>query len=141
MNEIDAEEFDTLAQILEGEQQSHKRRRSLCMSMFVTFFVLFILALLLLGLHMAGVVAAEQQQDGLLSQLSFVSTLGTLGTAVFSAFGVWWASENCLNSIERTLLAARARKQRLFITLFGQIQCADEKKRRILLDLIKGSLG
>ena len=82
MNEIDAEEFDTLAQILEGEQQSHKRRRSLCMSMFVTFFVLFILALLLLGLHMAGVVAAEQQQDGLLSQLSFVSTLGTLGTAV-----------------------------------------------------------
>ncbi len=141
MNEIDADEFDTLAQILEGEQQSHKRRRSLCMSMFVTFFVLFLVALLLLGLHMAGVVAAAERQDGLMSQLSFISTLGTLGTAVFSAFGVWWASENCLNSIERTLLAARARKQRLFLTLFGQIQCADEKKRRVLLDLIKGSLG
>jgi hypothetical protein len=25
--------------------------------------------------------------------------------------------------------------------LFSQIQCADEKKRRILLDMIKGSLG
>lgn len=141
MNEIDADEFDTLAKILEGEQASHRRRRSLCMGLFVTFFVVFLLALLLLGLHMAGIVASNEQQDGVLSQLSFVSTMGTLGTAVFSAFGVWWASENCLNSIERTLLAARARKQRLFITLFSQIQCADEKKRRILLDMIKGSLG
>jgi len=138
MPQIESSDLETIAQILESEHASHCRKRSMCLLMFVIFFGVLLLALTLIGLHVAGLMFERDGAAELGGDLWVLQVLAPLAAAVVSFFTAWWATQNCINSIERTLLVARANKHHLFVRFLDEVQCADKKKRRLLLDLLKG---
>jgi hypothetical protein len=137
---IDTEDIETLAQILEREHASHSRRCTVCFAMFVLAFVSLVVALALVGVRLAIVVSAPVGAEALGLQFGLFQVLVPLAAVALSFFGAWWAAQNCLNSIERTLCAARNRRLKLFETFLGQMQCAGREKQRAWLEIIKSAV-
>lgn len=138
---IESDDIETLAEILEREHHSHSRRRTVCFAMFVLVFSALVLALALVGVQMALNVIKSPvglQAQGL--QFGMLQVLAPLAAVALSFFGAWWAAQNCLNSIERTLCAARKQRLKLFQTFLGQIQCAGKEKQRAWLEIIKSAV-
>jgi hypothetical protein len=73
-------------------------------------------------------------------RIEFVQALGVLAALVVALFSMWWTVQNCINSIERTLFAARARRHQLFASFLGQLQCADKSKRQLWLDVVSAAM-
>lgn len=124
------EDIEALAEILENECKSHRKRRLFCLSLFV-----FSLVLLIAGMVGVAWLTIVDHRDAL--ELRWANSLTALGAITMGAFGAWYASQNCIHSIERTLYAARAGREKLFVTFLQQVQCAGKEKRRVWLDLAK----
>jgi len=137
---IDKDDIETLAQILEHEKRGHKRKRSLCFAMFLLSFGCLVLALAFLGLRAASMLIGDGGGDVLSAQIWMLQILAPLAAVAVSFFSAWWAVQNCLNSIERTLFAARANRPHLFAKFLDQIQCADREKRRAWLEIVKSAV-
>ncbi len=130
---IEPDDIEALAAILENEKQSHCRKRGLCFGLFVASFAVLIFAIAVLTF----LLATGQLGDAITgNSLGFLQVLAPLSALVVGFFGMWWAVQNCINSIERTLYAARAGRHRLFASFLEQLQCADKNKRRLLLDIV-----
>lgn len=131
---IELGDIEALAAILESEKVAHCRTRALCFGLFVFCFVTLVLATVMIAIMFT---------TGRMSDLSAGNWLGALqlltplSAAVIGFFGSWWAAQNCINSIERTLFAARSGRHQLFASFLREIQCADKKKRRMWLEVLK----
>lgn len=125
---IEQADIDALAAILEAEKLHHCRARGLCFGLFI-----FSLVMLVIGIATISVLFVS----GRISQewLSAIQLLTPMSAAVIGFFGSWWACQNCINSIERTLFAARAGRLKLFTSFLGNLQCADKKKRRLWMEM------
>jgi hypothetical protein len=137
---FDPDDIDTLAEILEAEKRGHLRKRLLCFVMFITTFAALLVVLAVGALQVASLLLAPQGSIELAKEAWIVQTLAALGAASVSFFTTWWGVQNCLNGIERTLFAARARRHHLFEKFLEQIQCV-EKKRKLWTELAKGLTG
>jgi len=135
------EDLVTLTHILESEIQSHQRKRAVCFAMFCVSLVSLTLALVLGGVQLVVELFPSQSSldlERVSGGISVLQLLTPLAAFAMTFFGAWWSCQNCVNSIERTLFAARARRHKLFKTFVEQISCADQKKKRVWLDLVKG---
>jgi Zn-dependent protease with chaperone function len=133
---MDVDDVQALAAILENERRSHCQKRAVCLGMFVFSLVSLILALGIVVLFLVHSNAA-----GGLGQVPIYSQLLTaLSAAVVGFFSMWWSAQNCINSIERTLYAARAGRHRLFVSFVEQLQCTDKKKRRVWLEIVSSAV-
>jgi hypothetical protein len=130
---IESADIEALASILENEKQSHCRTRSLCFALFVFCFLVLVVAICTLTFLL---VTARLGGDLAGNSLTFLQLLTPLSAAVIGFFTSWWTAQNCINSIDRTLFAARSGRQRLFVSFLEQLQCADKKKRRAMLDVV-----
>jgi hypothetical protein len=137
---IDAEDLDTLAQILEREHVSHRRKCGVCFAMFLLAFSALVVALVLVGVRLAIAVSSPLGSEALGLQFALFQVLAPLAAVALTFFGAWWAAQNCLNSIERTLCAARNQRLKLFETFLNQIQCAGKEKQRAWLEIIKSAV-
>ncbi len=130
---IDHGDIEALAQILENEKVGHCRIRSLCFGLFVFCFAALVFAI---GVLTYLLVTARLGDDIASRSLSFLQLLTPLSAAVVGFFTSWWTAQNCINSIERTLFAARSGRHRLFASFLQQLQCADKKKQRMMLEVV-----
>lgn len=141
MHDLDSEDIATIAEILRNEHQSHCRWRSRFLALFTLFLVILLVALTLLVLHMSGLAFSSDIAARLGADVWLLPAIGTLAGAVMSFFTMWWAQQNCLHSIERTLFAAAKNRHRLFAQFLTQIQCADQKQKKLWAEILKGALG
>ncbi len=126
--QIEQADIDALAAILESEKQHHCRARGLCFGLFLFSLVMLVLAIATIAvLFLSGRISQEW--------LSAIQLLTPMSAAVIGFFGSWWACQNCINSIERTLFAARAGRLKLFASFLANLQCADKKKRRLWMEM------
>jgi hypothetical protein len=130
------DDIQALAQILESERQSACRKRALCFGLFAFWFVLLVGALGVIGY----LIVTRGGEDGLVGQtLGVAQILAILSAAVVTFFTMGWAAQNCINSIERSLVAARHGRRQLFAGFLEQLQCADKEKRKLWLEVIKAA--
>jgi len=134
---IEQEDIQTLAEILESERKLHRRKCMLCLVMFGMSFFALVIALVVLGVQLAKVLGTDGAA-GLDAQFAWFQVLAPLAGAAMLFFSSWWAAQNCLNAIERTLCAARNQRMKLFETFLGQIKCADKEKQKAWLEIVKG---
>lgn len=134
---IDQDDIDALAEILESEKTLHRRKCTMCFVMFAMAFLALVGALVIVGVQLASVFGA-QGVEALGDQFLMFQVLAPLAGAAMLFFSSWWAAQNCLHAIERTLCAARHRRVKLFQTFLGQIKCADKEKRTAWLEIVKG---
>jgi hypothetical protein len=139
-HDIEPDDIETLSQILEDEKRSHRRKRFLCFAMFVFSFICLVLALVLVAIRLVTVATAPAGAGALGMQFAMLQVLVPLAAVALSFFGAWWGVQNCLNSIERTLCAARNRRPQLFAVFFKEIQCAGKDKQRAWLEIIKSAV-
>jgi hypothetical protein len=135
--QFDQEDIKALAEILEAEHKHHCQKRSICFWLFIFWFVLLVVALGIAAYLVLGPVATSPTSGA----LAWLQALAALSAAVVSFFSMWWTVQSCINSIERTLFAARAGRTQLFAGLLEQVQCADREKRRLWLELIKAAVA
>lgn len=134
--QIDPEDMLTLAAILEKERRSHAQKRALCLGLF-----LFSLFALLVALGIVVHFLVNLGADGEFDQAPVLGQLLTgLSAAVVGFFSMWWSAQNCINSIERTLYAAKAGRPKLFFSFLEQLQCTDKKKRAVLLEMVSAAV-
>lgn len=125
---IEQGDIEALAEILEAEKQHHCRTRGLCFGLFLFSLVMLVIAIATIAvLVLTGHITQEW--------LSAIQLLTPMSAAVIGFFGSWWACQNCINSIERTLFAARAGRHKLFTSFLGNLQCADKKKRALWMEM------
>lgn len=134
---IEHDDIQTLAEILENEKILHKRKCLMCLVMFGLAFVALVVALVVLGVQLAKIMGSGAADD-LDGQFAWFQVLAPLAGAAMLFFSSWWAAQNCLNAIERTLCAARNQRMKLFQTFLGQIKCADKEKQQAWLEIVKG---
>jgi hypothetical protein len=137
---IDNDDIETLAEILVRERISYSRRCGLFLTMFVLAFCSLVVALALVGARLAAVVGSPVGAQALGFQFGLVQVIVPLAAVALSFFGGWWAAQNCLHSIDRTLCAARNQRLRLFETFLSQIQCSGKEKQRAWLEIIKAAV-
>lgn len=126
--QIDQADIDALAAILESEKLHHCRARGLCFGLFLFSLVMLVIGIVTISvLFLSGRINQEW--------LSAIQLLTPMSAAVIGFFGSWWACQNCINSIERTLFAARAGRLKLFTSFLGNLQCADKKKRQLWMEM------
>jgi hypothetical protein len=126
--QIDQADIDALAAILESEKLHHCRARGLCFGLFICSLVMLVIGIVTISvLFLSGRISQEW--------LSAIQLLTPMSAAVIGFFGSWWACQNCINSIERTLFAARAGRLKLFTSFLGNLQCADKKKRQLWMEM------
>lgn len=137
-HDIEHDDVDALAAILEAERLNHCRTRAICFGLF-----LFSLVMLVFGVVIFGVVfiIASNNNASMDQWLPTLQILPPLSAAVVGFFGSWWAAQNCINSIERTLFAARAKRLKLFASFLGNLQCADKKKRAVWMEMATSLIG
>lgn len=134
--QFDEEDVKALAEILEAEHKHHCQKRSICFWLFIFWFVLLVVALGVAAYLVLGPTSASAGGGALV----WVQLLTAMSAAVVSFFSMWWTVQSCINSIERTLFAARAGRTQLFAGLLSQVQCADKEKRRLWLEIIKAAV-
>ena len=130
----DTEEGDiaVLAAILQQERKGHCHIRSLCFGLFVFSFVLLLGTMGIIGFSF--VVGA--QGGGEKASPMILQVLAPLSAAMIGSFASWCAAHNCINSIDRSLYAAQAKRYKLFEGFVRELQCASKKKRSLLLDMV-----
>lgn len=133
---MDVDDVEALAAILENERRSHCQKRAVCLGMFVFSLVCLIAGL---GIVMLFLTHADGL-DGFGQVPIYSQLLTALSAAVVGFFSMWWSAQNCINSIERTLYAARAGRHRLFVSFIEQLQCTDKKKRRVWLEIVSSAV-
>jgi hypothetical protein len=134
---IEQEDIKTLSEILESEKKLHQRKCMMCLIMFAVAFVALVIALVVLGVQLALIMNASGVGE-ISGQFAWFQVLAPLAGAAMLFFSSWWAAQNCLNAIERTLCAARNQRMKLFETFLGQIKCADKDKQAAWLEIVKG---
>jgi hypothetical protein len=130
-----ANHVEQLAQLLEMEKAGHRTKRSWCLAMFTISFVCLMLALVAVGISVVKLLDNPNMVPGW--QLTMLQVLAPLAAVAVSLFSTWWAVQNCLHSIDRALFAARNASPELFAALLNQVQCADGKKKKLWLEVIK----
>jgi hypothetical protein len=130
---IEQGDLEALAEILEAERLNHCRTRGLCFGLFLFSLVMMVFATATIAfLFVSGRISSGPTAEW----LGALQLLTPLSAAVIGFFGSWWAAQNCINSIERTLFAARSGRVKLFANFLGNLQCADKKKRRMWVDMV-----
>ncbi|HVY88452.1 MAG TPA: hypothetical protein VG942_06260 [Hyphomonadaceae bacterium] len=130
---IEQDDIEALAAILEAERLHHCRARGMCFGLFLFSLVMLVFA----TATIAFVFVSGRISDGSGSEwLGALQLLTPLSAAVIGFFGSWWAAQNCINSIERTLFAARTGRAKLFAGFLGNLQCADKKKRKLWMEMV-----
>jgi hypothetical protein len=138
---IDADDIETMAEILERELIAHRRKCHFCLALFGIGFVTLVVALVLVAVRLAVVAGSPLGAQGLGGQLALVQVVSPIAAMALGAFGAWWGAQNCLNTIERTLYAARNKRVKLFQTFLKEIQCAGKEKQRAWLEIIKSVIS
>ena len=129
---IEREDIEALAQMLEQEKRGHGRTRALCFALFAICFALLVVAICVLAY-----LLVTAPDDNIASHsLTYLQVLTPLGALVVGFFTSWWTAQNCINSIDRTLFAARSGRHRLFVGFLSELQCTDRKKRNVMLDVV-----
>jgi len=126
-NEQEAEvgDIEVLAAILQQERKGHCHIRSLC-------FVLLLCAMGVIGFSfIVGTPGGGERASPMILQV-----LAPLSAAMIGFFASWCAAHNCINSIDRSLYAAQAKRYKLFEGFVRELQCASKKKRSLLLDMV-----
>ena len=108
---IEPDDIEALASILEAERLNHCRTRGLCFGLFLFSLVMLVFAV---GIFAVVFVINMSNQADIDKWLPALQLLPPMSAAVIGFFGSWWAAQNCINSIERTLFAARAGRAKLF---------------------------
>ncbi len=139
-DEIEPGDMDALAAILEAEKKSHCRVRGLCFGLFVFCFAILVAAIAVAAAYITGFVFDRPDNDDVGRTLGMLQLLMPLSAAVVAFFSMWWTAQNCINSIERTLFAARAGRARLFASFLREIQCANKKTKKIWLELAASAI-
>ena len=92
-----------------------------------------------LAIAVLFLTGADSAMSGSGPALAVLQVLGVLSGGVFGFFSMWWAAQNCIHTIERTLFAAKAGRHQLFVGFVEQLQCSGKKKREILIDMVKSA--
>lgn len=130
-------DVEVLSAILEQERRSHCRIRSLCFGMFVFSFVLLLCAIGFISyLFISSVNGSDIKATPEMLQI-----LAPLSAAMIGFFASWCAAHGCINSIDRSLYAAQAKKYKLFAGFVGELQCTSKKKRSMLMDMVGSVVG
>jgi hypothetical protein len=129
---IEQSDIEALATILEAEKLNHCRTRGLCLGLFVFSLVMLVFGV---GIFALVFLISANSEGDVGKWLPALQLLPPLSAAVIGFFSSWWAAQNCINSIERTLFAARAGRLKLFANFLGNLQCADKKKRAMWVDM------
>lgn len=129
---LDPAKVRILAEMLEIERRGHCHRRTLCVGMFALFFLS-----LIVSVGIAVFVIMDSAGEVGDKALPLFSLLGALSAAVMSLFGILFTVQNCINSIERTLFAARVGDLQLFQAFLDNLECASKGKRGQMLALAK----
>ena len=132
---LSATHVEQLAQLLEMEKAGHRSKRRWCLVMFSVSIVCLLLALVGVGIALFKMLESPGSQPGW--QLTVLQIVGPLAALAVSMFTTWWAVQNCLHSIDRALYAAKAGSPELFAALLDQVQCADNKKKKLWLEVVK----
>lgn len=130
-------DVEVLAAILERERRSHCTIRSICFGMFVFSFILLLCAMGMIGfLFVRSVNGGGEGASPMILQV-----LAPLSAAMVGFFASWCAAHGCINSIDRSLYAAKAQKYQLFAGFVGELQCTSKKKRSMLMDIVGSVIG
>jgi hypothetical protein len=135
-SDFEDDDVAALTAILESEMRIHRKKRAICLAMFCISLVSLIIGLVLGSWQIATELLPGQAGLQLSDGLQALQLLAPIAAFAMWFFTAWWACENCINSIERTLFAARARRRRLFKQFVEQISCADKKKKRVWLEVV-----
>lgn len=137
---IEHGDIEALAAILADERRDRSRMRGICFGLFLFFLVMLVVASAVFAWMFVSNASApgDASLDSWLPTLQF---LPAMSAAVIGFFGMWWAAQNCINSIDRTLFAARAGRLKLCASFLGNMQCADKKKRRMWMDVAASLVG
>ena len=126
-------DIEALAEILEKERLHHCRTRGFCFGLFLFSLVMLAFATATISfLFLSGRISQGPTSEW----LGALQLLTPLSAAVVGFFGSWWAAQNCINSIERTIFAARKGRVKLFASFLGNLQCADKKKRQLWMEMV-----
>lgn len=129
----DPDDYEILAEILEREKRGHRTIRAACLILFLFSFVLLLWLLAFVVYQFTNDIRGQH------SAIDILQILAPIAALMIGFFASWWAAHNCINSIERSLFAARHKKWKLFLGFVNELQCANKKKRSMLLDVV-GSL-
>jgi hypothetical protein len=129
-------DIETLAQLLEQEKVGHRRRLTLCFSLFCISVGALVLALCAIGVIFVISVSTEDRPQ----YVGLLSIIVSLACIVVTFFGAWSGVQDCLNSIERTLFAARHNRHQLFAHMLERVQCVD-RKSPLWLELVQSFFG
>ncbi|MEQ9507208.1 MAG: hypothetical protein RLO80_13175 [Hyphomonas sp.] len=131
LNDIEPEDVYLISRILEKEKVSHKRISMVCFLLFLISFGILISALCFFA-YTISVSGSSQLLD---SSLGLVQVIATLAAMMIGSFVSWCAARTCVNSIERSLLAAEAGRFKLFTGFVRDLECTSKKKRSVLIDV------
>ena len=124
--DIHADDIGTLADMLEHEKRSHHSKRSWCFAMFIASLALLIVGLLAAAVMLGTVIVSADDSVTLgAKQMLMVQILAPVGATAVGLFSLWWTVQNCINSIDRALFAARANRPGLFVGRQGVAFGAD----------------
>ena len=129
----DTEDLDFIAGLLEAEKKSHCRTRVFCLSLFLLSMAILLSAIGLIGYTFATEADGPEGFGQHITKLQFLAPLCAMMIGFFAS---WCACQNCINSIERSLYAARAQRYRLFAGFVRELQCTSKKKRSLLIDVV-----
>ncbi len=132
-------DVEVLAAILEQERRSHCRIRSICLGMFIFSFLLLLCAIGVISYVFVSNVSRDS--DGGQTMPMILQILVPLSAAMIGFFASWCAAHGCINSIDRSLYAAQAKKYQLFAGFVGELQCTSRKKRSIWMDMVGSVVG
>jgi len=127
---FDVEDMQLLSGLLEQEKRRRKTTSLVCLMLFVVSFVFFLGALALVGYILAA-GGLDELQD---SSLSLFNSVGAISGAMMLSFTFWHSAQNCIHSIDRSLVAAKAGRVELFAGFVRNIDCMSKKNRGVLLE-------
>jgi hypothetical protein len=128
---VEAEDVAALAQILEGERKTAASKRSVCFALSILLFMLLVAAFSLMAYAMF-----QGHEDLFQSLVPIGSVLTGLSAGVLTFFNLGCGAQNCIHSIERSLVAARHGRHKLFVTFVEQVQCADKNKKQLIMEWV-----
>lgn len=130
---FEQDDIEAFAEILESERLTHCRTRGYCFGLFVLCLTLLVFATITIAFLL---VTGHLSQGPTEEWLGALQLMMPLSAAVIGSFGIWWAAQSCIHSIERAIFAARRGRVKLFVGFLENLQCTDKKKRRLWMDMV-----
>jgi len=128
---LEADDLPAIAEMLESERKTARMKRGVCFALSALTFLLLVAAFVMLA------YAFLDARTGLRSQLPQIgAALATFSAGVLTFFSFGWGAQNCIHMIERSLVAARHGRHKLFATFIEQVQCGDKNKKALLLEWV-----